>query len=280
MKQGISHFTPEHMDATADDLAGNDGIGRYVLLPGSDGRAKHIAQHFKNSSVKKHERGHHLYLGTLSDGNKKIDVATISSGMGCPSMEIILHELYHLGAKRFLRVGTAGTLQPDWIRTGSIVNVQASVRDDGTSQHYAPVEVPAIASLEFISSIVLAAGKLNFDNVFTGTVHCKSSLYAREMSAGPRTSENQAYLKLLAESGVLATEMETATLFIQSQLYNHQSMQQTHSHQNHVLAGAILAIVGPHGRFETSPAGDLAIQHSIELALETIKILASQELVS
>lgn len=33
-------FVPSHLQANAEDLAGNHGIGRYSLLPGSDGRVK------------------------------------------------------------------------------------------------------------------------------------------------------------------------------------------------------------------------------------------------
>lgn len=275
----FSQFTPHHVNLTSDDLAGNNGIGRYVFIPGSDGRAKDISKNFKNVVTKKHERGHNAYLGTLMHDGKKIDVAAISSGMGCPSTEIIIHELYHLGAKRFLRIGTAGTLQPGLIGVGQLINVQASVRDDGTTRHYAPIEVPAIASLEFISSILLAAEKLGmYSDVHTGIVHCKSSLYARELGTGPCAHENQIYLNLLSESGVLATEMETATLFIQSQLYNYQLMQQGEAPKYRVLSGAILAIVSGTDNLEDSSAANTAIEKSINLALETVKILATQEM--
>ncbi len=271
-------FTPYHINATDKDFAGNQGIGRYVFLPGSDGRAQEIASHFQAKRTLPHPRGHHVYLGTLEFEGHSIDVAAVSSGMGCPSTEIIVHELYNLGVKRFLRIGTAGTLQPGLVKVGDIVNVQASVRDDGTTRHYAPIEVPAIASLEYISSCLLAAERLNFPNdIHTGMVHCKSSLYARELSAGPRAPENGAYLNLLTESGVLASEMETATLFIQSQLYNYQLMQQGEGHAFHVRAGAILAIIGA---FEAVPEADLAIKNSILLALETVRILAIQELMN
>jgi len=277
-KSGL--YKPAHVNATEHDLAGNEGIGRYVLLPGSDGRAKQIAEHFENVTVKQHERGHDLYLGTLTnDHGKKIDVAAIASGMGCPSAEIIVHELFHLGAKRLLRVGTAGTLQPSIVNVGSLVNVQASVRDDGTSLNYAPIELPAIASIEFITSILVAAEKLNLSQeIHTGIVHCKSSLYAREFSAGPRSPENQAYVNLLTQSGVLATEMETATLFIQSQLYNYQLMQAGDLPQNRVLAGAILAIIAATDNMEPLPMAAHAVLDSIELGLETVRILATQEM--
>lgn len=272
-------FTPHHINATAEDLEGNNGIGRYIFLPGSDGRAQEIANHFSNLTVKHHHREHNLYLGTLKSDGKKIDVAAIASGMGCSSMEIILHELFNLGAKRFLRVGTAGTLQPNFVPVGSLVNVQASVRDDGTTRHYAPIELPAIASLELVTAILVAAEKMKLgEELHTGIVHCKSSLYARQLAAGPRAPENQQYLSLLAQSGVLATEMETAALFIQTQLYNYQLMQAGDTPKNRVLAGAVLAIIGTIDYLTNSPLATSAIQDSIALALETVKILATQEM--
>ena len=274
-------FVPHHIHATHEDFVGNHGIGRYVFMPGSDGRAKEIASYFDHMETKPHPRGHNVYTGVLESNGHKIDVAAVSSGMGCPSTEIIVHELYNLGVKRFLRIGTAGTLQPGLIRVGDIVNVQASVRDEDTSRHYAPVEVPAVASLEYVSSAILAAERLELSHyLHTGIVHCKSSLYARELSAGPRASENNAYLNLLTESGVLASEMETATLFIQSQLYNYHLMQQGEGHAYHVRAGAILGIIGTTNHFEDSTKANLAVKNSIQLALETVKTLAAQELLS
>lgn len=270
------NFIPHHINADPADFEGNNEIGRYILLPGSDGRAKEISEQFENVTLKSHPRAHNLYLGTLTHQGEKIDVATISSGMGCPSMEIILHELIHLGAKRFLRIGTAGSMQK-FVKIGDLVNVQASVRDENTTTNYAPIEVPAIASLEFNSAILLAAEKLGFtQRVHTGIAHCKSSLYAREFGAGPRTKENKEYLNLLSDYGVLASEMETATLFIQSQLYNHQVMQHN-KHPHRILCGAILGIIATTDHFDLSDKVGETINDSITLALETIKTLAIQE---
>lgn len=277
-----SVFQPHHINATSEDLEGNNGIGRYILLPGSDNRARQIAEHFDKVTIKPHPRQHNLYLGTIKAGNKKIDVASVASGMGCPSMEIILHELFNLGAKRFLRVGTSATLQPSLVPIGHLVNVQASVRDDGTSKHYAPIEVPAIASLEYVTSILVAAEHLDLaEKVHTGIAHCKSSLYARELAAGPLAEEHKAYLNLLIQSGVLATEMETATLFIQSQIYNYQLMHMGDTPQCRVLAGAILTILGTIDHFDPNVNLSASTTNdAIELSLETVKVLATQELVS
>lgn len=271
-------FAPQHINADENDFAGNNGIGRYVFLPGSDERAKIIATCFENLTIKTHPRGHHLYLGTIPINEKeKVAVACISTGMGCPSTEIILHELFILGAKRFLRIGTSGSLQP-WINISDIVNVHAAVRDESTSTHYAPIEIPAVASLEFVTAVLIAAERLKLSNVYTGTVHCKSALYAREYGEGPRHTENVAYLELLAAAGVIASEMETATLFIQTLLYNHHLRKKGSGPQNRVLAGAILSVVATPGQWEALPEVSAAIREEIQLALEAVRTLAIQEL--
>lgn len=272
-------FKPLHVNATTDDLEGNNGIGRYVFLPGSPGRAKEIAKRFENVTVKEHTRDHDLYLGNLTHNGTKIDVAAVASGMGCPSVEIILHELFHLGAKRFLRVGTAGSLQSA-VEIGHLINVQASVRDEDTTEHYLPHEFPAIASLKFVNAIALAADKLNLSKrLHTGVVHCKSSFYAREFSIGPRAPRNRAYINLIAHAGALASEMETSALFILSEIYNYQVGPESPLPQEQVLAGCILSIIGPIEQVELDDVvTSKTIQDGIDLAIESVKILASQEL--
>ncbi len=264
-----------HTNATVDDLAGNGGIGRYILLPGSDGRAKEISQHFNNLVIKSHPRGHNLYLGTITHGEKNIDVAAISSGMGCPSMEIILHELFHLGGKRFLRIGTAGSLQPDFVKIGDIVNAQASVRDEHTTLDYVPIGMPAISSMEFNSAFELAANKLGLsEKTHSGIVHCKSSLYAREFGVGPQAEINHSYIRLLTQCGVLASEMETAALFIQSQLYNYQLMQKGKGEEHRVLCGAVLGVVSIlTDEFASSEEENMLVRNLIELALDMIRTI-------
>jgi len=273
-------FTPYHINAKMDDFFGNEGIGRYVLLPGSDGRAQQIASHFENLMVRNHSRGHNLYLGTIKCKNASIDVATISSGMGCASMEIILHELFHLGAKRFLRIGTAGSLQPDFIKIGDLINVIASVRDEKTTEDYFPIEVPAVSSYEMSLPIIQTANIMGFAHkLHTGIVHCKSSFYAREFGAGPKGSENLKFNDLMTQCGILASEMETASLFIQTQLYNYHLKKIGKERKNNVLSGAILAIISnPPHQFMPESAIYMTIDNLIKLGLETIKTLACTEI--
>lgn len=88
----------------------------------------------------------------MKRGREVIDVAVISTGMGCASADIIINELYLLGDKRFIRIGTAGSLQPTKIKVGDIVIPTAAVRDEDTSTNYIYREYPAIASLNIVNA--------------------------------------------------------------------------------------------------------------------------------
>jgi len=274
-------FVPHHIQAAPGDLDGNGGVGRYVLLPGSDGRAREIASRFEDLESHPHERCHNLYLGriALADG-RRIDVATVSTGMGCASLDIIVNELFHLGAKRFLRVGTAGSLQPTRVHAGQVVVATASVRDEHTSRVYVPVEVPAVASLEMIHAAEKVTAALGWgDDVHFGVVHCKSSLFAREFGEGPMARQNREYMDLLIHSGTLASEMETSQLFVLTALYDYELRGEQRSPTSRALAGAVLGIVGDDRPFAAADVEAKAIERSIDLAFETLRQLASDELV-
>jgi uridine phosphorylase len=110
----------------------------------------------------------------------------------------------------------------------------------------------------------------------TGIVHCKSSLYAREFGDGPRGLKNKSYINLLMRCGVLASEMETAALFIQSQIYNYELSKQGTGPAYRVLCGGILEIISVAPDHLAAPHA-VKIKNLIELAIETIGLLALTE---
>jgi len=256
---------PYHINASPGDLT-----NRFIFLCGSDERAKRIASHFSALKIQESSRGHHLYLGEIESNQKSIPVASISTGMGCPSEDIILNELYLSGGRTFLRVGTAGSLQPDKIKVGDLVVATAAVRDEDTSASYIMPEFPAVASREMINAIENAAKALNMsDSLYYGIVHTKSSFYAREMFHS-LLPENQNYLEILKKAGVLATEMECSLLFILSSLYSHRT---PNFHHPAICAGAILAIVGDSEPIDQNMnKKEAGIEKAIQLALSTAKI--------
>lgn len=268
-------FVPHHITATAADLAGNHGRGRIVFLPGSDGRAREIAQYFENFAERPSPRSHNVYLGTLQHSGNAIDAASVCSGMGTPSLDIIVQELFHLGARVFLRVGTAGSLQAPRVKVGHLVIGTGAVRDEGTSGNYVPPEFPAIASPELVEAARRAARRIGFaDRTICGLVHSKDSLFAREYGAGPMAEESRRYMAILKGAGVVASEMESSHLFVLAALFSHElAVAQAHGLQQ-VLAGSVLGIIGDDGPFAPPEQAKLTVADSVQLAVETVKELS------
>jgi uridine phosphorylase len=254
-------FIPYHMNAIAEDFEGNQGKGRYLILPGSDGRAKQIATRLTSLKVKEHPRSHNLYLGQWKSPEGNLDIGVISTGMGAPSIDIILHELYGLGAKNFIRVGTAGSLQPSTIKAGHIVVATGAVRDESTTSRFVPVEFPALPSLSFLLAAERASKTQ--DLVSFGLCHSKDSLYAREFGSGPQKAENHAYMSLLKASGVLASEMEASALYILCSMFDHLEKSQK---KLSLFYGAILAVIGDDQPFASKDIEKTTTEKAIDLA--------------
>lgn len=274
-----NEFVPHHVNACPLDLAGNQGLGRYVFLPGSDGRAREIAQHFSDVRKLESARCHNIYLGTLEHRGMSIDVASVSSGMGTPSLDIIMHEMFKLGCRRFLRVGTAGSMQPWQIRVGNLVVATGAVRDENASRLYVPPEFPSIASREMVDATLAAAAVLGLEErLYPGIVHSKDSLFAREFGEGPMREENRRYMKLLEEAGVSASEMESSHLFILATLFTRQlAGAGKGAPADLVLAGSILGIIGDDRPFAPKDEVKEVVGTSVLLAVQTVRELAAAE---
>ena len=127
-------------------------VGRYVILPGDPGRCEKIARYFDAPALVAANREFTTYTGML-DGEK---VSVTSTGIGGPSAAIAMEELVRCGADTFVRIGTCGGMQPE-VKSGDIVIATGSIRMEGTSKEYAPIEYPAVASLEVTNALVQAA---------------------------------------------------------------------------------------------------------------------------
>ncbi|ACJ18592.1 nucleoside phosphorylase [Coxiella burnetii] len=270
---------PLHLNGDKRDFEGNAGIGRYVILCGSQERARQIGQSFDQLETKSHPRGHDLYLGTIPHKDHAIEMAAISTGIGCPSTDIILNELIYLGAKRFLRIGTAGSLQPQWVKTGDVVIATGAVRDEYTSRCYVDISYPALASLSMINAAVAAAKALDLETrTHTGIVHTKDSLYAREFGVS-HLKENAEYMQHLKDIGVLASEMESAIIFTLAHLHGYRNSKQYREPAKRIKAGSILAIVGDETPVDNNQERiNKAIQRALALGIQTIKFLYESEI--
>ena len=106
-------------------------LAERVLLPGDPHRALTMAQALLDSPrMFNARRGLWGYTGAAADG----DPLTIqSTGMGGPSAAIVVEELIRLGARRLIRTGTCGALDPD-LELGDLVAVEQAIAADGASR--------------------------------------------------------------------------------------------------------------------------------------------------
>jgi uridine phosphorylase len=189
-------------------------VGRYVLLPGDPGRCEKIAQYFDNPHFVARNREYVTWTGTLL-GEK---VSVVSTGIGCPSAAIAVEELVDVGADTFVRVGSSGSMQAD-VHMGDIVVVTASIRDEGTTSHYLPVEFPAVANVDVVNAMQAGAKTLGLP-YHCGVSQSKDSFYGEvERTRMPMAAHLEERWNAWVAGGALCSEMESSALFILSSLY-------------------------------------------------------------
>ncbi|MDD6351635.1 MAG: uridine phosphorylase [Lachnospiraceae bacterium] len=184
-------------------------VGRYVILPGDPKRCEKIARYFDDPHFVADNREFTTYTGYL-DGEK---VSVTSTGIGGPSASIAMEELVHCGADTFLRVGTCGGMQLD-VKSGDLVIATGSIRMEGTSREYAPIEFPAVANFDVALAMRQAAEKLDL-SWHMGVVQSKDSFYGQhEPEKHPVGYELLNKWDAWIKCGALASDMESAALFI------------------------------------------------------------------
>lgn len=188
---------------------GRGDVGRYVILPGDPKRCAKIAQFFDDPVLIADNREYVTYTGTL-DGVK---VSVTSTGIGGPSAAIAVEELVMCGADTFLRVGTCGGMQPE-VESGDIVIANGSIRAEGTSREYAPIEYPALANLDVVNAMVQGAKTVGC-RYHVGVSQSKDSFYGQHSpETKPVSYDLLQKWEAWKRMGCLASEMESAALFI------------------------------------------------------------------
>jgi len=134
---------------------------KIALLPGDPARVSKIAEKIrKQFGGDVEELSWKREFKSILCSTKEGPILITSTGIGGPSTSIAIEELAMLGIKTFIRVGTTGAIQKE-IRPGDVIITTGSVRLDGASTHYAPIEYPAVAHYEIVDSLIKAAAKAN-----------------------------------------------------------------------------------------------------------------------
>ena len=190
---------------------GKEHGARYAILPGDPGRVEAIAKHLENPRFFAQNREYTTYIGELC-GEK---VLVISTGMGGPSTAICVEELNNTGVDTLIRVGTCGGMQQE-VLAGDLIIATGSIRMEGTTKEYVPIEFPAVPDYNVLSSLISAAGELKY-RYHAGVVQCKDSFYGQHAPERmPVSYELKNKWEAWIKAGCLASEMESAALFITS----------------------------------------------------------------
>ena len=183
-------------------------VGRYVIVPGDPGRCEKIAKYFDDAHFVASNREVTTWTGTLL-GEK---VSVCSTGIGGPSTAIAIEELVECGADTFIRLGTSGGIDLS-VQGGDVVVATGSVRQEGTSREYMPLEYPAVPDFDVTLALrdgIRAAGL----KVHTGVVQAKDSFYGQHRPAVmPIAPKLEYQWDAWKKGGVLCSEMESAALF-------------------------------------------------------------------
>ena len=242
---------------------GPEDVGEYCILPGDPGRCEQIASFLENPTHVGMNREYNIWNGYIL--GKKVTVC--STGIGGPSTAIAVEELYTCGARTLIRVGTCGGISTK-VCSGDVVIANGAVRQDGTSLEYAPAIFPAVPDTAVLTALARAAKSLGFAH-HCGVVQSKDSFYGQHSpDRMPISGELLAKWEAWKRLGVLASEMEAATLF-------------TVGASLGISTGAVFLSVWNQERFllglddESCEAHDT--EAAIRTAVEAIKLLIAEQ---
>ncbi len=196
-----------HLGLTTERLAG----ATIAIVPGDPGRVERIASTMDTAEALATHREYTSWLGHVGG----TPIVVCSTGIGGPSTSVAVEELAQVGVRTFLRVGTTGGIQPQ-VRPGDVVVTTGAVRLDGASQHFAPLEFPAVADFACTTALVAAARDAGIEPHIGITASSDTFYPGQERYdtySGRVTARFRGSLAEWQAMGVLNYEMESATLF-------------------------------------------------------------------
>lgn len=191
-----------HISANQGDFA------KTVLMPGDPLRSKFIAEtYLENARLVNNVRGVQGYTGTY----KGVPVSVMASGMGMPSMALYSYELFNFyDVDNIIRVGSAGGIVP-YVNMRSVVIAQGACYDSNYANNFGlPGTFAPISDYSLLSACVETAKEKGVDysvgNIVSSDIFYNDDVH--EDIIGRPAFERWANM------GVLATEMESAALFM------------------------------------------------------------------
>ncbi|MFD1781602.1 nucleoside phosphorylase [Fredinandcohnia salidurans] len=235
-------------------------VPEYILLPGAPERTLKIAEGWNDVE----EVAHYREYKTVRGNYNGVPIAATSTGIGCPSAEIAIHELNEIGVHTAIRVGTTGCIVPDF-DLGDLIIPVAAVRKDGASQWYVEPEFPAFANPDVVSALAEACERLGYRYGY-GVVYTVGSFYigqGRPLSEdGYWPSWADKIIPDLQQQRVTNIDMDTAGQYIVGHLHD-------------MRMGAILSVISNRVLDRWGDNG--GEERACKAASEAIKILMERD---
>jgi len=185
-----------HIQATTKDQ-----IAETILLPGDPLRARFIAETYLTEVSCFNETRNMLGYTGEYQGRR---ISVMGTGMGMPSIGIYSWELIHTyGVKNLIRIGSAGSLQPDIHVRDIVIGMGACTNSGYAAQFGLPGTFTPIASWPLLKKAVAIAERKQID-VRVGNILSSDIFYDDDPEAW----------KKWARMGVMAVEMEAAALYL------------------------------------------------------------------
>lgn len=165
----------------------------YAILVAFDDVVDRIAKYL--SEVERKGR-------VLNGSYKGVRLSVVATGMGSPATAIYLEALARTRTKIVFRVGSGGGLQT-YIKLDDLVIPYAAIRSEGTTLSYAPPTYPALADIDLLDVARKTCKELGYTH-HIGIVVTTDAIFQEDIN----------YVRRWNELGVLATDMETSTLYV------------------------------------------------------------------
>jgi uridine phosphorylase len=207
-----------HIGFGREDLGANPPA--LALLSGDPERARMIAEtRLRDVRKLSEHRGLNSYLGVLPGGRA---ILSATSGMGAPSLSIVVNELAQVGIRQIIRIGTTGSIQAH-VKAGSVVISRAALCRQGAADDIAPRDYPAAADPFLTVALVNAARDLQASYHLGVTASVDTFYEGQERSESSANPNLLNRLRGITEEyrrlGILNYEMECGTLFKMGGVY-------------------------------------------------------------
>ncbi|MEM4624149.1 MAG: purine-nucleoside phosphorylase [Thermosphaera sp.] len=183
-----------HIKAKPGDVSKN------VIAVGDPARVELLASLLKEPVVVNTHRGLKIVTGYYK--NTRVTIAT--HGMGCPSANIVFEELGMLGAKRIVRLGTAGGMHKS-VQIGDVIVATGAIYAMGGCGlgQYMPGYCAPTSPDPVLTHRIMEELENNGIPYKRGPLFSSDAFYAEDPELASRMSK----------LGILAVEMEAAGLF-------------------------------------------------------------------